>query len=352
MKKIMAVIVPGLLSVGHVYAQSSVTLYGVVDTSLLYQNHANSSNGHVIEMTDGAVNASRIGMTGNEDLGGGLSAFFDLEGGFQPESGAFDSANTLFNRHAYVGLKGDWGAVTLGRQDTLFFTGLGAYDPLTVGNYYNNSWFFYQSDARYSSMVKYEGTFHGLYIGASYGLGGQPGSVSAGSQAALALSYTAGPFSVGGVYSQTHALDNKTQNIGGLAASYTLGPTTLYLGFSHDSDGSGLAEEGLTVQPVSVGTSSIRRNDTGFFTGAIWRVSPVVSLTGAYYYDDMKDAYGTPGDDGHRQTAALFAQYFLSKSTYVYATADYNKVTGEAALVELPGADNQLEAGVGLHHSF
>ena len=106
------------------------------------------------------------------------------------------------------------------------------------------------------------------------------------------------------------------------------------------------------MQPVTMGTSSVRRNDTGFFTGLIWSVTPTVSLTGAYYYDDMKDAYATPGDDGHRQAVSVFAQYFLSTRTYVYATVDYNKVQGEAALVELPGADNQLEAGVGLHHSF
>jgi predicted porin len=352
MKKIIAAIVPGLLTFGHAYAQSSVTLYGVVDTSVLYQNHANPSGGHLIQMTDGAVNASRFGLKGNEDLGGGLSTIFDLEGGFQPESGALDSSNTLFNRHAYVGLQGNWGTVTLGRQDTLFFTTLANYDPLTVGNYYNNSWYFYQSDARYSNMVKYEGTFHGLYVGASYGLGGQPGSISAGSQAAISLSYTTGPFSVGGVFSQTHALNNKTQNIGGIAASYAIGPTTLYVGFSHNDDGSGLTEEGLTVQPVTVGTADVRRKDTGFFTGAIWQVKPDIYLTAAYYYDSMRDAYSTAGDDGHRQSVAFFAQYLLSKRTYVYATADYNKVQGQAALVELPGADNQFEAGIGLHHSF
>jgi predicted porin len=351
-KKIIAVMVPGLLSIGHVYAQSSVTLYGVVDTSVLYQNHANSSNGSVVQMTDGAVNASRFGLKGTEDLGGGLSTIFDLEGGFQPNSGAMDSANTLFNRHAYVGLQSKWGTVTVGRQDTLFFTGLGNYDPLTVGNYYNNSWYFYQSDARYDSMVKYEGTFHGLYLGASYGFGGQPGSISAGSQAAVALSYTTGPFSIGGVYSQTHALNNKTQNIAGLGASYQIGTATLYAGLSYNNDGSGLAEEGLTVQPVTEGTSSVRRKDLGFFTGGVWYARPDVALTAAYYYDDIRDAYATPGNDGHRQTLAFFAQYFLSKRTYVYATADYNKVSGEAALVELPGADNQFEGGIGLHHSF
>jgi predicted porin len=352
MKKIIAVVIPGLLSFSHAFAQSSVTLYGVVDTSVLYQNHANSSGDHSIQMTDGAVNASRIGFKGNEDLGGGLSTIFDLEGGFQPESGALDSAGTMFNRHAYVGLQSKWGTVTLGRQDTLFFTGLGNYDPLTVGNYYNNSWYFYQSDARYSNMVKYEGTFRGLYVGASYGLGGQPGSISAGSQAAIALSYTTGPFSIGGVFSQTHAINNATQDIAGVAASYQIGTATLYLGFSHNDDGSGLAEEGLTVQPVTVGTSNVRRKDTGFFTGAIWQVRPDIALTGAYYYDAIKDAYSTAGDNGHRQTVAFFAQYLLSKRTYVYATADYNKVEGQAALVELPGANNQFEAGLGLHHSF
>lgn len=334
------------------FAQSSVTLYGVVDTSLLYQTHANKNDNSVFQMTDGAVNASRIGFRGKEDLGGGLSTIFDLEGGFQPQSGAFDSANTLFNRHAYVGLQGNWGTVTLGRQDTLFFSGLGNYDPLTVGNYYNNSWFFYQSAPRYSSMVKYEGTFSGVSVGATYALGGQAGSVSAGSQAALSLGYTSGPFSITGLYSQTHGVTKGVQDLFGVGTSYAIGSVTLYGGFTRNIDGSGTTEAGLTVQSIVPGTSSVRRSDIGFFTGAMWQLTPATSLTAAYYYDAMKNAYATDGLDGHRQTVAGFAQYDLSKRTWAYLNVDYNKASGRAALVELPGGGNQLEAGVGIHHSF
>lgn len=352
MRKLKAAVLLSTICSGGAFAQSSVTLYGVVDTSVLYQNHADHNNNTVLQMTDGAINASRYGLKGNEDLGGGLSAIFNLEGGFQPQSGALDSTNTIFNRHAYVGLRGSWGTLTLGRQDTLFFEQLGNYDPLTVGNYYNNSWFFYQSAPRYSSMTKYEGTFGGLSVGASYALGGQAGSISAGSQAAVSLGYTTGTFSATGLYSQTHGVSGGVQDVAALGASYAFGPATIYAGFTHNTDSSGMTEAGLTVQPVTNGRSSVRRKDIGGFTGATWQFTPAFSLTGAYYYDAMRDAYGTPGLDGHRQSVAAFAQYNLSKSTWVYLTADYNKVQGQAALVQLPGADNQFEAGVGLHHSF
>lgn len=352
MKKLQGSVLLSFFLSGGVFAQSSVTLYGVVDTSMLYQTHANKNNDSVVQMTDGAVNASRIGFRGKEDLGGGLSTIFDLEGGFQPQSGTFDSSNTIFNRHAYVGLQGDWGAVTLGRQDTLFFAGLGNYDPLTVGNYYNNSWFFYQSAPRYSSMVKYEGSFSGLSVGASYALGGTPGSIAAGSQAAFTLGYSAGPFSITGLFSQTHGVAGGVQDLYGFGASYVIGKATLYAGFVRNDDGSGTTEAGLTVQPVVRGVSTVKRSDTGFFSGAIYQVTPDVSFTAAYYYDAIKNAYATDGLGGHRQTVAGFVQYNLSKRTWIYLTADYNKASGRAALVELPGGDNQIEAGIGLHHSF
>jgi predicted porin len=78
-------------------AQSSVTLYGVVDASLVWRNHATPKGGDMVEMSNGAINHSRFGLLGNEDLGGGTSAIFRLESGFNPQDGSMASKNLIFD---------------------------------------------------------------------------------------------------------------------------------------------------------------------------------------------------------------------------------------------------------------
>ena len=106
---------------GTAHAQSSVTLYGLIDAGLTYTNSQISgtgSGGHSNwQMTSGSVQYSRWGLRGAEDLGGGLKAIFTLENGFNVNNGQFSSNNRLFNRLAFVGLTArQYGTLTLGRQ--------------------------------------------------------------------------------------------------------------------------------------------------------------------------------------------------------------------------------------------
>ena len=75
---------------GPVFAQSSVTLYGVIDEGLNYTN--NVGTGHVYEMASGYAQGSRWGLKGSEDLGGGMKAIFQLENGFDVNSGRLNRA--------------------------------------------------------------------------------------------------------------------------------------------------------------------------------------------------------------------------------------------------------------------
>ena len=94
-------------------AQSSVTLYGRIDVGLQQVNNGMSST----RIDSGTYTASRFGFRGTEDLGGGLSAVFLLENGFNADTGAAQGGTRLFNRGAYVGLSSKTaGTVTLGRQ--------------------------------------------------------------------------------------------------------------------------------------------------------------------------------------------------------------------------------------------
>src|ERR1700744_5274568 len=80
-------------------AQSSVTLYGVVDDALTY---VNNQKGHSnVYLRQGNLYSSKFGIKGSEDLGGGTSAIFDLQAGYDPNTGASSSSGLLFNRQSF-----------------------------------------------------------------------------------------------------------------------------------------------------------------------------------------------------------------------------------------------------------
>ncbi len=140
MKRFVPALVLAGVFAGTAHAETSVTLYGIADISIRYLNHGENGNSR-IGMNNGAISGSRWGLRGTEDLGGGNSAFFRLENGFNVQNGQRSDSNRLFSRQAYVGLDGgSAGAISFGRQDTALFTLLAdTFDPLTVGNYDQNS---------------------------------------------------------------------------------------------------------------------------------------------------------------------------------------------------------------------
>ncbi|GAB7522798.1 hypothetical protein PBS_17820 [Paraburkholderia sp. 2C] len=106
----------GMFAAQIAHAQSSVTLYGLLDAGLQYTNNV-GSGGSLFRQTSGNINGSRFGMRGNEDLGGGLGAIFVLEGGFNINNGKSAQDGRLFGRQAFVGLSSkEYGTVSLGRQ--------------------------------------------------------------------------------------------------------------------------------------------------------------------------------------------------------------------------------------------
>src|SRR5246500_455410 len=96
-------------------AQSSVTLYGLIDEGLNYAN--NTKHGSAVQMESGFAQGSRWGLKGSEDLGGGTKAVFQLENGFGGNSGALGPSWRILGRKAYVGLSSaQFGTLTVGRQ--------------------------------------------------------------------------------------------------------------------------------------------------------------------------------------------------------------------------------------------
>ena len=114
---IVAAAAASFATVAH--AQSSVTLYGVLDAGITYQSNVRTASGQGksrFSMGSG-IDQSRFGLRGSEDLGGGLKAIFTLESGFNIGNGKFANGNGgMFNRQAFVGLSSQYGTVTLGKQ--------------------------------------------------------------------------------------------------------------------------------------------------------------------------------------------------------------------------------------------
>jgi predicted porin len=140
MKKLnLALVLAGALT-GAAQAQSAVEVYGIVDMGLVREigTKLDSGSGAIPlsdgnKITSGTQSGTRIGFKGKEDLGNGLSALFVLETGIAADKGGFNQGNG-FARQSFVGLQGDFGTLTLGRQYTSYFLTLNQVaDPFASG---------------------------------------------------------------------------------------------------------------------------------------------------------------------------------------------------------------------------
>lgn len=176
---------------GNVSAQTSLTLYGLVDAGLVYER--GGAAGSVSRLTSGVQSGSRLGFKGMEDLGGGLSAKFVLESGFNTDNGTLGQGGRLFGRQAWVGLGSRWGDLTLGRQLTPHFLVLDQIDPFGTGLAGSSANLMSTVD-RMDNTVKFATPQWGGFTGEfAYGLGEVPGDSSANRQLGASVGYARGP---------------------------------------------------------------------------------------------------------------------------------------------------------------
>lgn len=201
---------------GAAMAQSSVTLYGVVDTSVAYVKGNESVSG----LLNSGAATSRLGFRGVEDLGNGLKAEFVLEGQVDPDNGTAGGFN--FKRQSTVGLAGEFGQVRLGRALTASYNAVSRYDMFgTVGLGSTLAWKEdYQN--RSNNMISYiSPKFAGFGVGIDYGFGEQKKNKT-DRYMGIGATYDNGPLSLGlGYDKQNNALgelpneDLKTWQLGG-----------------------------------------------------------------------------------------------------------------------------------------
>ncbi len=157
---------------GYAHAQSNVTVYGIIDAALARTTNADAAGNAITKMPSltGSL-PSRIGFRGVEDLGGGLSAVFTLENGFTPDTGTLGQGGRLFGRQAWVGLRGQWGTLQLGRMMNMTFLATARADVMGPNLFSISSIDLYLPNARSDNAIGYTGNFNGVLVGGTYSFG-------------------------------------------------------------------------------------------------------------------------------------------------------------------------------------
>lgn len=218
-KKLIALAVASLVS-GGAYAQSSVTIWGVVDLAIQSGKFSDAA-GSLTRMVPSGNNTNRIGFRGTEDLGNGMSANFVLEAQPNPDNGttavganvasvqanAASGATQFWNRMTTVGLAGKtWGSVNMGRQYTPWFNATAANDVFWVAGA-GSSYSLQVGDTRMNNSIRYDSVnMNGFTAAIMYGFGqdgdatGIEGTTATyknlGKELGLKLSYANGPISL------------------------------------------------------------------------------------------------------------------------------------------------------------
>ncbi|MGF6759433.1 porin [Paraburkholderia sp. GAS42] len=356
-------------------AQSSVTLYGIIDAGITYVS--NTGGSHVIKFDDGVSYGNRWGIKGSEDLGGGLSAVFVLESGFHLSNGQLGFGGSLFGRQAYVGLKNDWGTLSFGNQLDMTEEMVYSYNISAWASGYaiHQGDFDRFNGDRLPNAVKFlSNEFHGFMFGGMYSFGNIAGNFHEQSAWSVGAHYANGPFTVGTAYTQlndphgiyafdpyamigvhtflgqpTVSVDPATgavtslysqnpfpvdkQGTFGIGSSYAIGDVTLMGNFTY-----------TTIK--GLGQSSHMRVAEG---GADWQVTPAFSAIGGYQYTNFE------GHHWNQVSAGL--HYLLSKRTDVYISGDYLKASsGVDAVIGYSftpsSTTTQADVRIGMRHSF
>ncbi|NPT44674.1 porin [Paraburkholderia sp. 1N] len=373
--KLKGIAVAAVAAIGtSAYAQSSVTLYGVIDSGLLYQSTSAASFspaaknlGKVYRYKDGGIYSSFWGMKGTEDIGGGYHVNFKLQGVFDSGTGKFGLSDTAgvaaqFNQVATVGLSGPFGSVNMGRQIVPMAYAMAETD-VRAGQYFGSiltAWLGMNTAAGWpgtstngpigalydSNAIVYQSPSFGGVSGAlEYAPGGVAGSFQGGTRESAVLKYSNYGLKLSAVYYNGHDTNP--------------GPTTVPTGLDNNRFwylGALYTIKGFSVSAsYSNGKNPAHSNlvDLDLYSvGLGYRFTPAFQITSGLYY--LKDK----NNSANKSTEiAAGAEYSLSKATLVYAQVGYVKNKGDATTTISYGAPAAPGMGttavnIGVRHSF
>ncbi|MDR8071880.1 porin [Burkholderia cenocepacia] len=375
---------------GIAHAQSTVTLYGIIDEG--FNINTNAGGHHLYNLSSGVLQGSRWGMRGTEDLGGGLKAIFVLESGFDLNTGKLGQGGLFFGRQAYVGLGSRFGTITLGRQydSVVDYVGqLGAADqwggyiaahPGDLDNFNNAN--------RVNNAIKFTSTnYAGLTFGGLYSLGGVSGDYSRNQIWSLGVGYSNGPLTLGAGYlnvrnpnvsffgnSNPSTINGSISNISspvysgygsahtyqviGTGAAYSFGAATIGATYSNVK----FTNLGSSYASAFAGQTATFNNGEINFK---YQLTPTFLVGAAYDYTRGSSINGASAAKYQQGSAGV--DYFLSKRTDVYLIGVYQHASGETANAAGTGVtaavasinnltpssnSNQFTARVGIRHKF
>jgi predicted porin len=344
MKKSLLALAALTAFAGAASAQSSVTVFGVVDLSL---NASKNGPNSLKQMSSDQMNSNRLGFRGIEDLGGGMRAGFWLESGIGPDTGANGGSNgtasVMWNRRATLSLMGGFGEIRLGRDYDPTFNNRASFDPFgfngiaNMGNVESTLGSGIVGQVRVNNALSY-------YLPAMGGVYGQiqiapsEGSGNTGQKyTGVRFGYAGGPVNVGVSTAKfdkvgTMTADYKETNFG---AAFNAGFMTIEGMYAKNEYGSANQKHLLVGVLVPFGAST--------FKASYNKVSGETAARGAKLF-------------------GIGYQYDLSKRTALYATYASLKNDGTAAtgakftigqgVALANGGDKSTGYNVGVRHSF
>ncbi|WP_019139568.1 porin [Noviherbaspirillum massiliense] len=374
-KSLLALAVLGAFA-GVAHAQTNVTVYGVVDAGINYDDGKQSDK--VWALQSGQQSGSRIGFRGTEDLGGGLSAVFTLENGFSTDDGTLGNGGRLFGRQAWVGLNGGFGSVKLGRQYNAIYNALNAIDPFGINQagdmqrVYGYGLGKVDPISRSDNTITYTSPNIAGFTGqVGYKFGENAGAFNTGSSKFVGLAYVAGPVNVQAAYSNTNALSLGTA--ASTSATATLNP------IAAQALAAGLAGTAATAGGVT--TTTVRADVKNALIGATYDfgvvkahalfgdskvenagadikirnymlgVSAPVGAVGSVYAswnrNDFRDF-----DDAKSNQYAIGYSHSLSKRTNLYTSFGYTKNDDGVRLNAFAAGESDKEFQLGVRHTF
>lgn len=305
-------------------AQSSVTLYGVVDT-FLTNIHATGKSS-ATRMDASGLYASRWGVKGSEDLGGGYKTTFAVESGFNSNDGSQADSNRLFNRQAWVGIANDtYGELRFGRQNTPQWAMSGHIDAFyaaTQASGWNN---FFGAAVRADNAVGYISPriagfrFQGLYGRGAVSGGAILPQEQGNQNFHMSLEYDKGPLYLGANYEEVRNETVKyTMKRAAGGGSYKIGDHWQFYASADDEKAS---------------DDSIHTN----ILAASFAYSFTVASRLAIGYAYLRDHVSGTGHGNASQVGAMYS-YLLSKSTILYAAYSRLSQQGTRSNLVLSGA--------------
>ncbi|EKS9916673.1 porin [Burkholderia multivorans] len=357
--KMMYYIATGTLCLASAaHAQSSVTLYGIIDEGINYNSNMNGSRSFA--MQSGVMQGSRFGFRGNEELGGGYGAVFVLENGFDVNTGKLGQGGLLFGRQAYAGITTPFGNMTAGRQ---YASAIDFLSSMAVSNQWAGNIGTHPADLdnlndtfRINNDVKFRSiSYGGFSFGGDYSFGGVAGDVTRNQVWSVGAGYTMGPLQFGMGY-----INARNPNVGLFGTSTAGGATSgvantnypIFSGFTsartYQLIGTGVAYTigaatlGATYANIAfkgLGDLSSGPNPSGY-TGSVhfnsaeaslkYQFTPALIAGVAYNYTNSSSVASSTGTNNGATYQQVMAgvDYFLSKRTDVYLVGIYQKASG------------------------